>query len=58
MKVMQLYQYQYVPEGSQELGRAARKHAARQTLIKNLEKYGKSKSKYDHQKRNENRLAD
>ena len=55
---MQLYQYQYVPEGSQEMGRAARRHAARQTLIKNLEKYGKLKSKEDHQKRNENRMVE
>jgi len=58
MKVMNLYQYQYVPEGAQELSRAARKLAARQTLIKNLERHGNRKSKNDHAKRNETRMGE
>lgn len=55
---MNLSQYQYVPEGSQEMGRAARKLAARQTLIKNLERHGNRKSKNDHAKRIGTRMGE
>ena len=37
--------YLYIPENTRELSLVARKRAARQTLIKNLEKYGKERSK-------------
>jgi len=42
--------YLYIPENTKELSLVARKRAARQTLIKNLEKYGKEKGK-DSQKK-------
>jgi hypothetical protein len=37
--------YLYIPENTRELSLVARKRAARQTLIKNLERFGKEKGK-------------
>jgi len=42
--------YLYIPENTRELSFVARKRAARQTLIKNLEKYSKEKGKDSHKK--------
>jgi hypothetical protein len=44
--------YLYIPENTRELSLVARKRAARQTLIKNLERFGKEKGKYSQKKEN------